>query len=106
MPLISKGDRPATVINVFTVAPADQAQLIDLLTRATQTSVRHVPGFISAALHRSLDGAKVTMYAQWRSVEDYQRMRDSTEASPYLDQALSIARFDPGIYEVVETFSP
>jgi quinol monooxygenase YgiN len=106
MPLISKGDRLVTVINVFTVAPVDQLRLIDLLTRATQTSVRHVPGFVSAALHRSLDGTKVTMYAQWRSLEDYQRMRDSTEASPYLEQAVAIARFDPGIYEVVETFAP
>jgi hypothetical protein len=31
--------------------------------------VRHAAGFISARLHRSLDGTKVTMYAQWRSVE-------------------------------------
>jgi heme-degrading monooxygenase HmoA len=41
-----------------------------LLARATETSVRHMPGFISATLHRSLDGTKVAMYAQWRSVDD------------------------------------
>jgi len=45
------------------------------------------------------------MYAQWRSVEDYQAMRDNPEPMPYLKQALAIAKFDPGMYEVVQTYS-
>jgi quinol monooxygenase YgiN len=106
MPVISKSDRVATVINVFTVAPGNQARLIDLLTSATQSSVRHVPGFVSAALHRSLDGKKVTMYAQWRTVEDYQRMRSRPDTSPLLAEAMTIAEFDPGLYKVVEVFLP
>jgi quinol monooxygenase YgiN len=106
MPVIAKGDRVATVINVFTVAPRDQARLVQLLTNATQSSVRHVPGFLSAALHRSLDGTKVTMYAQWRTVEDYQRMRSRSDTSPFLAEAMTIATFDTGLYEVVEIFHP
>lgn len=105
MPTITKGDRPMTVINVFTVAPQQQARLIELLTRATETSVRHVSGFVSAALHRSLDGTKVTMYAQWTTPEDYDRMRARPDASPFLSEALTIARFDPGFYEVTEVFT-
>ena len=101
---IKKGKGVVTLINVFTVEPSKQPELISLLTRATDLSVRHVAGFISASLHRSLDGTKVTMYAQWRSMEDYQAMRQNTAAAPYLQQALSIAKFDPGIYEVAETF--
>ncbi len=50
-----------TFINVFTVEPSNQQQLLDLLAHATETSVREVPGFISAALHRSVDGTRVTM---------------------------------------------
>src|SRR5437016_67247 len=106
MPSISKGNRPMTVINVFTVAPDRQMRLVDLLTRATESSVRHVPGFVSAALHRSLDGTKVTMYAQWAAPEHYDRMRASPDASPFLVEALAIARFDPGFYEVVGVFAP
>jgi quinol monooxygenase YgiN len=101
---ITKGITILTLINVFTVAPAKQQELITLLTRATDSSVRHVPGFISASLHRSLDGTKVTMYAQWRSIEDYQAMRQNAAAAPYLQQALAIATFDPGMYNVAETF--
>jgi quinol monooxygenase YgiN len=94
-----------TLINVFTVEPTNQRQLLELLARATQTSVRHAPGFISASLHRGLDGTKVTMYAQWRSIEDYQAMRENPAPLPYLQQALAIAKFDPGMHEVVETYS-
>jgi hypothetical protein len=68
--------------------------------------VRNVQGFVSASLHRSLDGTKVAMYAQWRSVADYQSMRSNPAASPYLQKALALARFEPGMYEVVETFAP
>ena len=97
---------PITLINVFTVDAARQEELIDLLARATETSVRHAPGFISARLHRSLDGTKVTMYAQWESREAYQAMRQDPGPTPYLERALAIATFDPGMYEVVQTFLP
>jgi quinol monooxygenase YgiN len=102
---ISPGRKLVTLINVFTVEPANQRQLLELLGHATETSVRHAPGFISASLHRSLDGTKVTMYAQWRSSEDYQAMRTNSAPSTYLQQALAISKFDPGIYEVVEIYS-
>jgi quinol monooxygenase YgiN len=105
MTIISTSRKLLTLINVFTVEPANQRQLLELLARATETSVRHAPGFISASLHRGLDGTKVTMYAQWRSVEDYQAMRANPGPQPYLRQALEIAKFDPGMYEVVETYS-
>ena len=105
MTTISPSRKLVTLINVFTVEPANQRQLLELLARATETSVRHAPGFISSSLHRGLDGTKVTMYAQWRSVEDYEAMRRNPAPLPFLQQALAIAEFDPGMYEVIETFS-
>jgi quinol monooxygenase YgiN len=105
MTTISPSRKLVTLINVFTVEPANQRKLIGLLARATETSVRHAAGFISSSLHRSLDGTKVTMYAQWRSIEDYQAMRENPAPLPYLQKALEIARFEPGMYEVVATYS-
>jgi hypothetical protein len=72
----------------------------------TDTSVRHTPGFVSSALHRSLDDTKVTMYAQCRTIEDYEAMRKDPAALPHLQEALTIAKFEPGMYAVVESFSP
>jgi len=93
-------------INVFTVDPANQDRLLDLLTRATDGFVCRAPGFISATLHRSLDGTKVTMYAQWRSAADYEAMRQDPGPRPFLEQALAIASFEPGQYEIVQSFLP
>ena len=105
MTTISKDSKLLTMINIFTVEPTRQQELIELLTLATQSSVRYAPGVISSSLHRSLDGTKVTMYAQWHSVDDYQAMRNKATASPYLEQAVALAKFEPRMYEVVETFS-
>jgi len=104
MTIINKESKLLTLINVFTVKPANQQKLVDLLGSATETSVKNIPGFISASLHRSLDGTKVTMYAQWESREKYEEMRRNSTASPYLEEALSFAKFEMGAYEIVETF--
>lgn len=103
---ISKDTQFLTLINVFTVDPSNQQALVDLLTRATKEGVQDINGFISASLHRSLDGTKVTMYAQWESIDTYNTMRATPAASPYLEQALGMAKFDPGMYQVVQTFTP
>ena len=108
MTTIAENTELVTLINIFTVEPANQQKLLDVLALATDTSVRDVPGFISAALHRSVDGTKVTMYSQWKSVEHYQHyqsMRSNPAAPPYVEQALATAKFDPGMYEVVKVFA-
>jgi quinol monooxygenase YgiN len=102
MALISKENHFVTLINIFTVEPARQQQLIDLLIRATTTTVGNVSGFISASFHRSFDGTKIAVYAPWRSKEEYQAMRRNPSASPYMEQALALATFEPGMYEVME----
>jgi quinol monooxygenase YgiN len=106
MTTISKDATLITFINVFTVAPANQPRLVELLAEVTDAYVRHARGFISASLHRSLDGTKVTMYAQWQSLADYEAMRKDPGPVPYLREALTLAKFEPGMYEVVESFGP
>ena len=106
MTTISKDADLITLINVFIVDPSNQSRLVELLTKVTDTFVRHARGFISSSLHRSRDGIKVTMYAQWYSLDDYEKMRKDSGPVPYLQEALTIAKFEPGIYDVVESFAP
>jgi quinol monooxygenase YgiN len=94
------------LINVFTVEPQNQQRLIEILIKATEGPVKLAPGFVSATLHRSLDGTKVTMYAQWASIEAYEAMRKDPAPLPLFQEALSFASFEPGMYEVVEIFRP
>lgn len=93
-----------TFINVFKVEPENQQRVVELLTQATEGSVKYTPGFISCALHKSTDGTKVTMYAQWRSKEQYDAMRDDPRPLPFFKEALTISTFESGMYEVVKTF--
>ena len=98
---ISKENKLTTLVNVFTVEPARQQELVDLLIEATEKVMRHMPGFISANIHKSLDGEKVVNYAQWESVEAFQAMLQNEDAKPHMTQAARIAiSFEPRLYTV------
>jgi hypothetical protein len=43
------------------------------------------------------------MHASWRSEADYNAMR--AQPQPFLQKALTIAKFDPGMYQAVQTFT-
>ena len=74
MVTIAKDNDVVTLINVFTVAQDDQQRLVDVLVDATQKVMRKQPGFVSANIHRSLEGTRVTNYAQWQSREAFEAM--------------------------------
>ena len=69
---IRAGGSEVTFINVFDVDPERQAELVDLLERAAEETMRRLPGFISASIHRSLDGTKVANYMQWESTAAFE----------------------------------
>lgn len=100
----SPGSEKLIFINVFTVLPENQGRLLEILTHVTETFVRHAPGFVSSTLHRGLDGDKVTMYAIWQSEEAYLAMRGDPGPAAYLQEAMTIATFEPGKYQVAHTF--
>ena len=64
MATIQNGRNVLTLINVFTVKPENQQRLVDLLTEATERTMKQLPGFVSASIHRSVDGTKAVNYAQ------------------------------------------
>ncbi|HTP49560.1 MAG TPA: antibiotic biosynthesis monooxygenase [Anaeromyxobacteraceae bacterium] len=89
-----------TLINVFEVEPERQPELVELLQRATATVMRHLHGFVSANIHRSIDGARVANYAQWRSIEDFNRMLANPEAQVHMREAGAMAKAAPVLYRV------
>lgn len=98
--VIFKGQPVITLINVFTVDPERQEELLALLREATEDTMRHLPGFVSANLHRSLDGKHVANYAQWRTREAMEAMRKDPRAQVHMQAALKIAKSEPALYEV------
>lgn len=97
---IDAREKIATLINVFTVEPADQQRLIDLLNDATETTMRHVPGFISANIHASTDGTRVANYAQWESEGAFKAMLADPKAREHFGPIEVFAKADPHTYTV------
>jgi len=101
MTTIDTTNTHATLINVFTVEPDKARALADLLERATEETMRHVPGFISANIHVSTDGTRVVNYAQWASAETYEQMLRDRSAREHMAKAAGLASgFDPHLYTV------
>jgi quinol monooxygenase YgiN len=91
----------ATLINVFTVEPDRQRELVDLLVTATEEVMRHQPGFISANIHASMDRTRVVNYAQWESPEHFHRMLADPIAQQHMAQAAAVASAEPLLYDVL-----
>lgn len=102
MTTISKGAQLVTLINVFTVEPENQKRLVEMLLEATEMTMKNMPGFISANIHKSLDGVRVTNYAQWRSREDFEAMLKNPEALAHMGPIKEIADNDGHLYEVID----
>jgi Antibiotic biosynthesis monooxygenase len=64
---ITSDNAPFTVVNRFVPRAEDQEELVRVLTDGISTEMAPLPGFISAAVHRSVDSADVLVYAQWES---------------------------------------
>ncbi|HLZ61495.1 MAG TPA: antibiotic biosynthesis monooxygenase family protein [Ktedonosporobacter sp.] len=100
MTQIIQGLEIVTLINVFTVAPQDQQKLVDVLIETYDTVMNTQPGFLSANIHKSLDGTHVVNYVQWRSQEDVEAMQRRPEVIPHIEAAQRLAHIEPHLYEV------
>ena len=92
-----------TLINVFTVEPERQEELIELLAEVTEKAMKHQRGFISANIHKSADGRRVVNYAQWRSKGDFETMQKNPQAAGHMKAAAAIAKFDPMVCVVTSS---
>lgn len=106
MTTINENNSICTLINVFTVRPEKQQELLELLIEATESVMSKMPGYISANIHVSIDKKTVTNYAQWSSLDDLQRMLQNTEAQEHMRKAAVIAtEFHPVTYNKIWTHS-
>jgi len=90
-----------TLVNVYEVEPAAQAERVKALTDATEATIRHQPGFISVSIHSSLDGRRVVNYAQWASKGHFNRFLSQPGTQAELERFAQLARsVAPGLYRV------
>lgn len=100
MPTVAKNNDVITVIIIFTVEPERQQEVIDTIISFLDT-VKQQPGFVSASLHKSLDGLRVANYAQWKSLEDYEAFANNAEVQALGAKLSEFPKPDSHVYEVV-----
>jgi quinol monooxygenase YgiN len=103
---ISASSDVVTLINVFTATPDRQEQVARALTRATDEVMKSLAGFVSASIHKSLDGRKVANYAQWRSRAHFEAMQQNPAAQQHMAEVASLVeRFEPTLFTVTSVHS-
>lgn len=104
MPTLAPTDDVFTLVNVFTVSDENQQDLVDLLIEATEQTMQHLPGFVSANIHASTDGTRVINYAQWKSREHFEAMLEREAVQTHIQGAAELAdSYDPIVCDLVDS---
>ena len=99
MAVIRVGGGIVTQINVFTVPEGGQETMIDHLAMAARCAAEE-DGWLSASLHRSLDGTRVVNYAQSASPEAALAVIARLRREGFIDRNRAYGEAHPGLYEV------
>ncbi len=104
MTTLSLDNSLTTVIIIFQVKPEQQQELIEAIEEFLET-VKTQPGFVSANLHKSIDGVKVANYAQWSSLEEFEAFRNNQEVQAKAAKLFELGTSDSHVYEIVASES-
>ena len=104
MATIHANETVVTQINVFEVDPKDQDNLVRLLMEAVQ-KVRSMPGWISASVHKSLDGTRVTNYAQAADHASWEAIVEKLRAEGFFERFRELAKPNPCLYHCIFSLS-
>ncbi len=83
-----------TLVNVFSVEPDNQPQVLALLHDGIETMFIKMPGWISTNLFKSRDGRQVLVYSQWRDAKDIDAFRQDPRMKPYFEQFGALAKHE------------
>lgn len=93
-----------TVMVIFTVKLEQQQELIEAIKEFLET-VKTQPGFVSANLHKSIDGVKVVNYAQWSSRSAYESFVNNDEVQSKAGKLREFTPPDSHVYEIATSES-
>ena len=89
---------PVVLINVYRCEPERQPVLMEHLATMVAAQ-RQAEGFVSATLHRGLNGKVAAVHAVWRSRDDWKAMARSPDVAKAMEPIMAIATFEPNLYE-------
>ena len=101
-------DNPVVTVMVqFTVDGADQERLVEMMKDLVPAFAGQ-RGFISANLHKSIDGTRIVQYLQWKTMDDHLACMQNLELQTAGAEVMSYVHsgevaMDVHVYEVVNT---
>lgn len=90
----STATNPVTLVNVLSVQPERQKELVDMLRQNTETVIKTLTGWISTTLVASSDGKRVVIYSRWNNAADVDAMRADPRMLAYFPKIAALASFD------------
>ena len=89
----------ATLVNVLTCDPSDQAKLLGLLRENIDNVIATLDGWRSTTLVAAPDGVRVIIVSQWRDSASMTAMQNDARMQAYFPRIAALAAFDstPGI---------
>lgn len=101
--MAKQSETEITLVNLFTVEPEKQQSAATKIAEIYRTIIRRQPGFISAKIHKSLDGVKVAAIASWKSEADLDAMQQTPEFQNSLGTLKGeIVSAEPHTFEVMD----
>ena len=99
---------PLTLVNVLAPDAADQDEVVRLLTTGIGEVIAGQPGFLGAAILRSVDSAHVLVHAQWSGPEALEAVGEAVAASGRTEmaEAFRLGRAEYHPFETVTVIRP
>lgn len=92
-----------TLVNVFTVEPERQEELLGLLRANTESCICKLDGWISTSFVAARDRRRVVIYSQWRDLAAVEGMRANVEMQKYFPRIAALASLESIAGDVVFT---
>jgi len=89
-----------TLLNILTVDPANQGQVLEMLRENINTVIRTLDGWISTGLIATADGTRIVIHSQWRDASAVAAMVSDPRMVAYAPKLAAFASFDSIIGEV------
>ena len=92
------------LIDVWTVDPSREPELIERILEITRDLIVHHQGFVSAQIYESVDQGAVMIRVSMRTVKDRQALTDSAAVRSALRELRLIAHSHARVFSLVEAF--
>jgi quinol monooxygenase YgiN len=87
-----------TFVQIFKVEPQNQSKVLALFEEGIESVFSQAPGWISSNLHRSRDGRRIIVYAQWQDAGSIEAVRQDPKLKPYMARFAELGEMEMQMY--------